>query len=220
MKFERNKFQQLCFDMYCNLLEERLMNRRIPDIDTFTRLAREGRCGNTPKVWGSLKEFASLAKQNEYCWITSRFWDQFRIYHQNAIHVRNLLAFAELNGGYIKHPSRPILRHIDDLIAMENPDPLLQASYYAFQFDYHADSRSLLYNVSNQPWGACKRAGDVTRASGASALVLLRDKLGEYYDDLEALGEMYKDSVIEATMFGWECGIYRRPLLIWEVRNY
>lgn len=185
----------------------------------FLELAAAGKCGNTPRVWLSIAE-AAVDTTLRQCFVSTRKATHYRLYHQTRRDLRRLLQEAKANYGVLRHPTRDAETPISDAYCMSNPDAAKQAAYLAFQFDWVPEERWLLWDVSNQPWGAVKRAGTANKASGAVAMRILRYYLGEHMAELEELREQYSTAIIEATLFPFKHGCYDRNLLIWEVRDY
>lgn len=191
----------------------------IPDKKTFSLLANQGRCGNTPKNWDNLVQ----------CYSDDEYWDRgngvsvcvsgppmshFRKYHQTIIDVMKWSVEKKVKG------ERGETLRQNQLYAYENPPKDLQENYDAFQGEYWAHEDYLLWSRTNQPLGKIKRAGLMTEERGPAARLILRIELGHELDELDALEEKYPGSAVEFTRFGWPCGIFRRKLLIWEVRHF
>ena len=72
------------------------------------------------------------------------------------------------------------------------------------------DARNLRHSLD-------ERGKDV---HGAQAARVLRELAGSDADTLHELWDRYPDAVIEASVFGCSVGHLRKPLIIWEVRDY
>jgi len=187
----------------------------------FLQLASAGKCGNTPRIWLSIEEVLKDPNPPVAVFISTFTWNHFRVYHQTRSDLKNWLRMAEDNDGILTHPTRPnTTAKIDEIYLMENPDVTKQESVDVFQFDWVPEDRWLKWAISNQPWGATKRAGLTSIAEGLKALTILKHHLNNHFYDLEDLQESYPTGIVEATLFPWRGGFYNRNLLIWEVRNY
>lgn len=190
----------------------------IKSVEQFRTLAKAGACGNTPRIWDKIEDVP--ADWPGYVFISSHTYDNFRWYHAGPATRRMLLEEAKKNNGWVRHAMRPIRARIKDLFCMECPDPIRQEIYWAFQFDWIANERHLIWAISNQPWGHVKRTKNYNMLDGIQAENLLNSQLQEHREDLRELEKEYPGSIVEATLFGWKLGIYDRKLLIWEVRHY
>jgi len=192
---------------------------KIPTNELFLELAAAGKCGNTPRVWLSIADAVADPTMGQ-CFVSTRKAGHYRLYHQTRSGLRRLLSEAARNHGTLRNPLNGAETPISDTYCMSNPDVKKQSAHFVFQFDWVPEERWLLWSVSNQPWGAIKRAGTAQKASGARAMGILRYYLQEHVDELEALWDHYPTAIIEATLFPFKHGVYNRNLLIWEVRDY
>ena len=191
----------------------------IMDKQDFARLANAGVIGNTPKNWDTLRdcmdddEYWRRSEHISVC-ISGPSGGHFRKYHQSRADVSAILdlPFVVDSAGYACLQSQ--------LYAYENPPKALQERWPAFQGEWCSLTRSLAWAITNQPLGRVKRAHGLTHVNGLAATAVLRHHLGDELEELEEVEARFPGSTVEFTRFNWPCGIFRRKLLIWEVRYF
>lgn len=165
----------------------------------FLELASAGLCGNTPQVWLSLEEF--VKSDAKYAFVgTTVPGDNFRIYH-----CTKRLARQTWKAG---------------VFAMKVPSRRHQFAFPRFQGEVCLSRLEMRWVRSSTALGEAKRSGKIWELRGIRVRTLLREWLLEDYEMLLELEDLYPNSIIEFTQMGFECGIYGRNTLIWEVRHY
>lgn len=192
----------------------------IKSILEFRMLAMAGFCGNTPEMWSDIcKCQKQIGSRTVFITSWHKECDAFNLYHASKDDVDMVIRSAQRTGLAVDAAGNQA--PIETVYCMEVPAKSKQESVACFQADWISDSRSMIWNVSNQPWGRCKRAGQFQSADGLLCDVILRRHLdARDIDELHALGERFPGAVIEFTKFPWAIGIYGQGPLIWEVRHY
>lgn len=193
---------------------------RITDRNQFRDLAQKGLCGNTPKIWTDMELcYAEIGKRTVFVTSNDPESDAFNFYHAKEPEIFGIVEDIK-DLGYAISPNNATAPAAS-IYCMEVPARELQESVEVFQADLILSERYMLWNVSNQPWGRCKRAGHFREARELRQKTVLEHYLtGADIDALAEIEGKYPGCVIEFTKFPFPIGIYRTGPCIWEVRHY
>lgn len=183
---------------------------RIKTKDQFQQLSRAGLLGNFLRQWDTLLD---LTMSDYSGWLTIR-----------ARAKQSEWFIAAVESGMVRDALRNILLRggppASAFFFQEIPEPGTprMANIEAMR-DAHRHTICYIENDTTEPVrGIRDRCLPVY---GAAALMQLRRFLSPTsYDDLQAIWDQYPDAIIEATEFAVPVGVFHRPLVIWEARDY
>lgn len=183
-----------------------------PDKTEMTRLLETGCYGNYLKTWQTLHD---LTMSGYTGWLTIRAREKGSPWFVSEVHSGEPLSMAlqaiRLRGGpaqeafYFQQVPNPGAHRVMNLEGGYD-------SIDTFELDLVIET-----DVTTPVRGIRERG---RRVKGAVAWATLRSRLHPgSVDDLISLWESYPDAIIEATEFSSPCGVFNRPLVIWELRE-
>lgn len=181
---------------------------KIPDKDTYRRLAAEGKLGNTFQTWATWEDLKRSGYRGS---VTVRARDASnKTLFIPFITVRELqfrdTAITNPEVYFQECPPGDMTR-VCNLEAgfLSTPDSC----------GFH-----LLYSVGSPLNLRHDLEQNGREVKGVVARLTLRSLLGADVDVLYDLWEDYPDAVIEASYFTQAFGIHKSKLIVWEVRDY
>lgn len=186
-----------------------MTTRTIRDKRTALAMLRAGQLGNTLRTWASV---AAMRADGYNGSVTLRYavgntpLCRYRVPNDQ---IESVIAAWVAQGANVEdvqiNESAP-----DDRLVLQGEVQRLPGGL------------SMTYSREQKPMREALRGDEVVHAHGLGALgVLERNLWPSDYSDLEALLELYPDSVVEFSCYEIPVGcIPNRAMVIWEVRNY
>jgi len=176
---------------------------RIKTKEEFLRLYRLGRLGNYLQIWDSVSDLERSGYTGDVT-LRARVKDSPRlIVSVPASQAVSALRCSGLGEG--------------EYYVQEVPRSERRLNFEAMRCPHF-----LVLRYGTHPSLSLRE--DLTRNGrevlGARAYFRLKFFLGEEMAQLDEIWDQFPDAVIEATLFKDGCGVWNRPLVIWEVRDY
>lgn len=182
------------------------MNRVNSKRESYSLLER-GAYGNKLRTWGSLSEILDSGYSGTVSMRYKLGWSGFYAYEVNLSKIPSVIKEWVSKGANQKqitfNESAP-----DDLLMMQGE---LMRDYRGYVLTYSTEKIKMREAMKNPE-----------HASGLTAKIFLEHYLSpSSYSDMQALLDMFPDSVIEFSAYSKFLGnIPWRNTVIWEVRNY